>query len=63
MNVTEDDLKEAFEKLPPRMQAVLALRAAGYTQHEVGTVVQISRTTVWSDETEGYAQLRHLLTN
>ena len=43
MNVTEDDLKEAFEKLPPRMQAVLALRAAGYTQHEVGTVVQISR--------------------
>ncbi len=50
-------LEKEFHKLPPRQQAVLGLRLLEYTQIAIAALLQISRTTVWTDEKAALAQL------
>ena len=61
LDVEGSDIQSAVHQLPGRQQAVLALRFAGYKQHDVRRILGISRNTVWADEKAAYGSLRRFL--
>ncbi len=39
-------LEDSIDRLPQKEKAVLALRYAGYTQHECGVIIGVTRSAV-----------------
>lgn len=55
------DFESALRQIPPRFQAVLALRADGYTQADAAGILEIARTNVWSDEKAAKELIRNII--
>ena len=51
-------IREAVQRLDIRKQAIIGLRAYGYTQQAVAELLSISRYTVWMDEKKALILLR-----
>ena len=54
-------VREAVKCLPDDKKAIIALFVAGFKQHEVSTILDVSRTTVWSKKKESLEELKLLL--
>jgi DNA-directed RNA polymerase specialized sigma24 family protein len=54
-------LWEAVDCLPEDQQAIIALITAGFKQTEICTILEVSRTTIWSKKLEALASLKILI--
>jgi DNA-directed RNA polymerase specialized sigma24 family protein len=54
-------LKDAMDCLPEDQQAIIALITAGFKQTEICSILQVSRTTIWTKKIEAFDTLRELI--
>lgn len=54
-------VQEAVAELPLSDQAIIAMDTAGYIQKQIGSILGLSRTTVWSRTNSALDRLKGML--